>query len=364
MSLDFKLQLYRINDIIGWDESTELVLSPNFQRRKGAWNLSGKSYLIDTILRGAPMPPFFVREKISVAAARKTRREVVDGQQRLRTILEYFRGRFTMLPVHNKEFARKTYDQLPETEKIKFLSYQLSVNVLIDADEAEVLEIFRRINSYVVPLNAQEKLNAEYLGAFRQSMLVLTNEHRSFWEQHKLLNSTAIARMQDVQLTADLVAAMMRGGVQEKSAIRPLYGEFDTDFLEFEYIKPQFALTLDACDELLGEAIPTTIFRRVPLFYSLFCAVYDCYFGFGSKEVNKPRLTQARNLMTVRESLLDLSGAVMDKMVHYQDLRPDYSDFYRTTLQSTDKLPERLRRHQILVRMLAPVFKGLILCLS
>ncbi len=37
MSLDFIVQLYRINDIIGRDEGKELVLSPCFQRRAGNW---------------------------------------------------------------------------------------------------------------------------------------------------------------------------------------------------------------------------------------------------------------------------------------------------------------------------------------
>ena len=69
----FQPQIYRINDILSWSERKELVLSPKFQRRT-VWSPRGKSYLIDSILKGFPIPPFFIREKILVRE-RKTVRE-------------------------------------------------------------------------------------------------------------------------------------------------------------------------------------------------------------------------------------------------------------------------------------------------
>lgn len=44
------------------------------------------------------------------------------------------------------------------------------MNVLEGTEDEDVLEIFSRINAYTVPLNAQEKLNAKYVGAFKIAM--------------------------------------------------------------------------------------------------------------------------------------------------------------------------------------------------
>ena len=73
-------KVYTINDFYGWYENKELVLAPKYQR-KAVWNSKAESYLIDTILRGLPIPQVFVRQSID-PLLRKTQREVIDGQQR------------------------------------------------------------------------------------------------------------------------------------------------------------------------------------------------------------------------------------------------------------------------------------------
>src|SRR3972149_11758879 len=79
---------YSINDFVEWDKAKQLELNPRFQRRP-VWTDKAKSFLIDTILRGKPIPKIFIRQKINVSTKTSTR-EVVDGQQRLRTILPFF----------------------------------------------------------------------------------------------------------------------------------------------------------------------------------------------------------------------------------------------------------------------------------
>ena len=97
----FRSQVYTVNDFVGWNDRKELILSPNFQRRK-VWKPQGKSYLIDTIVRGMPIPPIFMREIVH-PRERRTVREVVDGQQRLSAILDFIDGKFTVLPSHNPQ---------------------------------------------------------------------------------------------------------------------------------------------------------------------------------------------------------------------------------------------------------------------
>src|SRR5690349_18841670 len=66
---------------------------PQYQRsHEGVWNLSKKQLLMDTILRGYDIPKFYWRRIEDPVF----RHEVVDGQQRLRAIWEFFDGKFTL----------------------------------------------------------------------------------------------------------------------------------------------------------------------------------------------------------------------------------------------------------------------------
>ena len=195
----FRSFLYTINDFIGWYDRGELIISPDFQRR-GVWTTKAKSYLIDSIVRGMPIPQLFIRQIVH-PSARRTVREVVDGQQRLKAIIGFIEGKFTVLPVHNPDIARTRYDDLPESIQGAILSYPLSVNVLIGSSDQNVLEIFSRINSYSITLNRQEKLNAEFSGAFKQSMHQLARRHYAYWRDNKILSSTEIDSRKFIVLT-------------------------------------------------------------------------------------------------------------------------------------------------------------------
>src|SRR5438105_13440736 len=52
---------YRVSDFVEWMKSGALQLNPNFQRRP-VWKKGAKSFLIDTILKGLPVPIIFLRD--------------------------------------------------------------------------------------------------------------------------------------------------------------------------------------------------------------------------------------------------------------------------------------------------------------
>ena len=101
---------YSINDFLNWYDNDELTLSPKYQRN-AVWGYNAKSYLIDTIIRGFPIPQIFLRQSIDTNT-RKTTREIIDGQQRIRSIIEFTENRFSILPSHNTEFGKKFYNEL------------------------------------------------------------------------------------------------------------------------------------------------------------------------------------------------------------------------------------------------------------
>ena len=70
-------KVYNILDYLNWFRQNELDLKPRYQRNP-VWDLKAKSYLIDTIIRGLPIPQIFIRQIIDTRTM-KSKREVVDG---------------------------------------------------------------------------------------------------------------------------------------------------------------------------------------------------------------------------------------------------------------------------------------------
>jgi hypothetical protein len=347
--LKFQAQVYRINDIVGWHDRRELVLSPEFQRRR-VWSPHGRSYLLDSIIRGMPLPQFFIREKV-LLREKRTVREVVDGQQRLTTILDFLSGKITILPIHNTEYARTTFDNLPEATQRELLSFPLSFNILEGTDDADVLEIFSRLNAYTVPLNRQELLNARYVGAFKRHLDELSKRHLAYWQRHGILSNSAIARMRDVEFTAELVAAMLGGLQNQKRIVAELYARYDSEFPQASYIEPRFAETLELSEQLLNGNISATEFSKISLFYSLFAATYDLMYGLGSTEHATRTPLSPTGFTDAQQGLLRLNEALTT------DTRPaEYAPFFSAIQQSTDKIQQRLVRHDILREILVAAF--------
>jgi len=155
---DIKKTQYRVSDFLSWQRAGTLNLSPSFQRRP-VWKPEAKSYFIDTIARGLPVPIIILREKRSDVSRLEPVREVVDGQQRLRTIFSYIdpnllndydpkKDAFLIRPEHNEDLAGRSFASLPKEIQQSILDYEFSVHILpAGTDDREVLGIFARLNS-------------------------------------------------------------------------------------------------------------------------------------------------------------------------------------------------------------------------
>jgi hypothetical protein len=345
----FQAQTYKINDILGWHERNELVLDPHFQRRP-VWSPRGKSFLIDSIIKGYPLPQLFIRERI-LTKERKTIREVVDGQQRLRAILEFINGGFTVMPIHNEDYCKLKFTELPEEIQQTILLFPLSVNTLVGANDEDVLGIFSRINAYAVPLNQSEKLNAEYLGVFKQKIEYLSRLNLAYWEKSAILNKSQIARMKELELTAELISSMLEGLQNGKKIIKTMYKKYDDEFPQFSYLQLRFNDTLEICSSITSGSIANMEFSRSPLFYSLFCAVYDCKYGLKSTDEVTQKKLLASSLEDVQQSIYQLNQAIVG-----EEKFPQYKKFVDASKSSTDKINNRTNRHDVLVNILRPLF--------
>ncbi|HEX8327921.1 MAG TPA: DUF262 domain-containing protein [Hymenobacter sp.] len=293
MDLVITRTVYKVSDFLSWQRSKSLVLSPSFQRR-AVWPAAAKSFLLDTVLQGLPMPIIFLREQTNLDTL-EPYREVVDGQQRLRTLLTYIAPEhlkdyneitdfFTIKKNHNETLANKAFSQLPNDIKRKILSYEFSVHVLPpETEDREVLQIFARMNATGIKLNNQELRNAKFFGVFKTLVYNLAYSQLSRWREWKIFSEGEIARMSEVEETSDLIMTML-SGVRGKtqSGLDNTYQKYDNEFADSEEIARRFYITMDTISDTIGDKIYSTALSRRPVFHTLFSFYYDLLFGLNS----------------------------------------------------------------------------------
>lgn len=262
---------YSINDFVEWDKAGQLELNPRFQRRP-VWTDKAKSFLIDTILRGKPIPKVFIRQKINVSTKTSTR-EVVDGQQRLRTILTFVKDGFLVNTRHNDLLGGRYFSQLPEDVQAQMLAYEVSVDLLINLPDSEVLDIFSRLNSYAVILNEQEKINADHFGPFKLLADRIGHKYYEYWIAQGVLTPKQVVRMLEVNLVADLLIALLEG-IKSKKQIKKFYDAYEVTFShDTVQLETRFDSVVSAIALIFPEGLSDTEFRRPHLFYSLFTSI-------------------------------------------------------------------------------------------
>jgi hypothetical protein len=281
-------------------------------------------------------------------------RDVVDGQQRLRTILSYLKDGFQISKRHNPQYGGLYYSQLSSVDdqiQASILTYEISVDLLINMPDAEVLDVFGRLNSYAVILNTQEKINADHFGPFKLLADKLAREHLDFWTNNRILSDAQIARMADVTLTADILVAMIEG-IKSKKQLKNYYDKYEKTFAEnVEVLEARFKKTMDDIAKIFQSGLRTSEFRRVPLFYSLFTALQHLRYGLPSLEL--PMIGDTEwNYSRIESALESVEEVVLSE--DKRSLSPEQAKFLESTRLATTDAAVRLRRGTYILAQITP----------
>jgi hypothetical protein len=170
--------LPQIRDMI--DRGEAINLHPEYQRRL-RWTTAQKSRLIESLLLNIPIPPVFFYENDAA------RYEVMDGQQRLNAIREFFSGSFALsgLKVLSPLNGLR-YPKSPPRMKRTLDRASISAIVLLMESETDVTSkssvtlkdirrlVFDRLNTGGMKLNAQELRNSQNPGPFNDVIVELS----------------------------------------------------------------------------------------------------------------------------------------------------------------------------------------------
>lgn len=261
--------VFTILDLSNWMNEKHLVVNKEYQRGKGLWPTNARSFFIDTILNGFPFPKVIIWQKIDMQT-RRAIREIIDGQQRLTTINDFINGKFKLTSV-SQNYKGKFFSDLEDEAQSLLLAYEVSVDTIVGSTKEEVLEVFRRMNSYTLPLNNSEKRHATYQGAFKWFVSGVTKEYTSIFEDYKILKSRNISRMEDAELIAELCIVLENGlGTKSQPEIEKFYKIYDDSVNE--RMEAQLLETLEYMKNELHPILESELLIS-STFHSIFAAL-------------------------------------------------------------------------------------------
>ncbi|MCE8050642.1 DUF262 domain-containing protein [Halomonas daqingensis] len=336
-------------DFLEWQEAGSLVLSPKFQRRH-VWTTPARSYLIDTLLLEMPVPPIYIRV-VQNEKRDKVVREVVDGQQRVSAILDFVAGKYALSKNIESPVSGKRFQELAKEDKDKILRYSFICEVFHGVEDAEVLSIFARLNTHSVKLNSQELRNGKWFGHFKQSSYKLAFEHLELWRRFGIFTDSRIARMAEVELTSELLVLGMDGLQDKKKSLDDFYEEFDDLFPDRKRVEARFRAVIDSIVSCCEEIIPSSEFRRPPLFYTLYGVVYHKLYGIPGLDLDggeQGRLTK-NDAEALSSAVRELSEYISTaKSQDESEVPRKYRRFVSSCLRQTDNIKPRQVRLETL----------------
>jgi hypothetical protein len=190
-------------ELINMYDSEELIIDPNFQRLF-RWGIYQRTRFIESILCGIPVPSMFVAEDT------EGKWEVVDGLQRISTILSFF-GKLKGEKSSENGWKMCQGDILSELNGKNFddLPLKLQLNIKRSAVRIEAIkwdsrydmryELFNRLNTGGSPLTDQEIRNC----VFRSTGSHLTDEIKELAKLDMLEELVKPSERQKSQLYLD-----------------------------------------------------------------------------------------------------------------------------------------------------------------
>lgn len=325
-----KNETWRIYKIVDLVKEGKLNLDMDWQREL-VWGdadnskKNRKSQLIESAFLEIPIPPIFISV---IEGQDKTYFEVLDGKQRLSTIIDFINDGFVLKELTQLScFNGCTFRSLPNRIQNIFLEdVELSVIVLRNTTPKIAEKVFERLNAGGVPLNAMELRNCIYSGG-------LIDKLRSIvYSKEGLKNHTAeiMEKFLDSKkrlqaLEAALIFLALNDDPELKNYSKSHLGVFVDRFLErnrnpeppaLEY----FADLIEGCVAASNMIFEDDIFcsprtkkapnRERKSRRPSKAVFYTVMIGFVPYYKNKEKLLEAKN--DIREAFLDLADKDKD----------------------------------------------------
>lgn len=261
----------------GWDVDVEGLVKrmnrgdiyvPGFQRGF-VWSGTEKSRFIESLILGLPVPTLFLARD-----ADSNKLNIIDGQQRLKTLQSYLNGEFSLsgkeIPDdlkgryyssrHEKSPRSKVLDPADERTLSDAVIHSIVIRPNPKDDDTElggeynkaIIQVFKRLNTSGKALTAQEVRASIFHGELLTLIQDLNNN-----EDWRALFGTKHSRMKDQEAVLRAIALYQNGEAYKSSMPKFLDGFMETnrhmDAATCQVIQAKFEVAVRLIREKIGD---------------------------------------------------------------------------------------------------------------
>jgi len=231
---------------------------PTFQRRY-VWPNKLASRLIESILLNVPIPPCYLSQNEDFEL------DVIDGQQRLYSIFRFCNNQFALSGLEVlTELNGKRFHKLESKTQRQIMTHTMRCVLISNESHAEIkFDVFERLNTNTVPLNAQELRNCVHRGALNDLL-----QHAVVYPPwlDVLRRKTPDKRMRDEELALRFYAFQIHGLKSYRTPQKHWLNEAAKAGRKYSKARISGLLKLwqQAIDTSLVWFTPDECFRRMP----------------------------------------------------------------------------------------------------
>lgn len=260
-------------------KASVLYVDNSFQRRF-IWLKKHQISLIETILKGMPMPEIYLWEQERDPASGATKISIIDGQQRITSICKFINNEYRLEGNHlensKSSYADKFFSELSNDDKTKIWGYSLSIRFVKEKiTKEDIVKMFLRLNNTSMSLNPQELRNAEFQGKFIKLADKLSE--LPFWSKYSIFSINQVRRMIDIQFISSILI-FIRKGIEEETTqenINAIYDLFNEVYEKEEEDKVLFERLISEVEKIINnDDMIVSFLRRLTHLYSLILLIY------------------------------------------------------------------------------------------
>jgi Protein of unknown function DUF262 len=323
-----------------------LIPQPKYQRNP-IWSIGQKCFLIDSLMTRCPIPQVFINIKTEGKGSEKTTiYEVVDGQQRLRTILEFLNEEWPLVSTAAKAYPvseeykphiGKKYSELPDQLQNAIWDYPMAVQEIRGWDDFDIRAMFRRLNYVNERLNPQELRHSQYFGEFNEAVEELAKSE--FWDDIGLFTRRDSQRMKDVEFVSELFVVVIDGIQDQQKTLDKFYADYDVIFPKKNRYIARFNEAVNSL-QTISPIIAQTRFSKKADFYALFAAILEKNEQEGFSVDLSDHSNRLKNISRIMEQ-------------DPNNLKGWYRTYYSSVIEGANKLAKRKQRRDLLLEQLS-----------
>lgn len=328
----------------------DIRINKEYQRSGQVWPDSAKAYFIDTIIEGYPFPKLYFYQ-VYDKKMKKPMMEIVDGQQRIMTIIGFKNKEFS-LTSSSQNYSGLSFDDLPEDIQDKFLMTSVQVDVILSTDKAKLLEMFRRINAYTAPLNSAEKRHAKYQGRFKWFVTELADRLGGIMEEYNILTAKQIIRMADAEYIAELLIILDSGIIHKSaSSIEKIYKKYDVTFPHEKDYENTITAFFNLLTSDFNELKDTHLMKSYAL-HSFFAAFAHITHGIPNGETDLGIVCNKNNVKKDKITIEKLKALAYAQEI--KDEEGEFGQYVKATISTTTKANQRKSRAKYIANIFNP----------